>query len=79
MNWLITLTGRDFAPALGDNDNYVTDAEKIVLANTSGVNTGDQQTADIIEPTKAVSMGQLVNYINVLHRELVGAGIIKNS
>ena len=31
-----------FAPALGDDDNYVTDAEKIVIGNTFGVNTGDQ-------------------------------------
>lgn len=32
----------DFAAALGANDNYVTDAEKIVIGNTSGTNTGDQ-------------------------------------
>jgi hypothetical protein len=31
-----------FAPALGGDDNYVTDAEKTVLGNTSGTNTGDQ-------------------------------------
>jgi hypothetical protein len=30
------------APALGVDDNYVTDAEKIVIGNTSGTNTGDQ-------------------------------------
>ncbi|MDP9249493.1 MAG: tail fiber domain-containing protein [bacterium] len=30
------------APALGADDNYVTDAEKIVIGNTSGTNTGDQ-------------------------------------
>jgi len=30
------------APALGTDDNYVTDAEKIVIGNTSGTNTGDQ-------------------------------------
>lgn len=30
------------APALGVDDNYVTDAEKVVIGNTSGVNTGDQ-------------------------------------
>jgi hypothetical protein len=29
------------APALGADDNYVTDAEKIVIGNTSGTNTGD--------------------------------------
>lgn len=32
----------DFAAALGADDNYVTDAEKIVIGNTSGSNTGDQ-------------------------------------
>lgn len=32
----------DFAPALGVDDNYVTDAEKTVIGNTSGTNTGDQ-------------------------------------
>lgn len=30
------------APALGTDDNYVTDAEKVKLANLSGTNTGDQ-------------------------------------
>ena len=33
-----------FAPALGADDNYVTDAEKIVIGNTSGTNTGDNAT-----------------------------------
>jgi hypothetical protein len=31
-----------FAPALGVDDNYVTDAEKVKLSNLSGTNTGDQ-------------------------------------
>ena len=29
------------APALGADDNYVTDAQLVVISNTSGVNTGD--------------------------------------
>lgn len=29
------------APSLGSDDNYVTDAEKVVIGNTSGTNTGD--------------------------------------
>jgi hypothetical protein len=37
----------DFAPALGLDDNYVTDAEKAVLANTSGANTGDQTAENV--------------------------------
>lgn len=32
------------APALGPDDNYVTDAEKIIIGNTSGTNTGDNAT-----------------------------------
>lgn len=35
-----------FAEALGVDDNYVTDAEKIVIGNTSGTNTGDQVAGD---------------------------------
>ena len=31
-----------YAPVLGADDNYVTDAEKVVIGNTSGTNTGDQ-------------------------------------
>lgn len=37
--FLLNKTG---AALLGADDNYVTDAEKIVIGNTSGVNTGDQ-------------------------------------
>tara|TARA_R110000772_G_scaffold78559_2_gene168580 strand:- start:4974 stop:6959 length:1986 start_codon:yes stop_codon:yes gene_type:complete len=32
----------DFEPAKGADDNFVTDAEKVVVGNTSGTNTGDQ-------------------------------------
>jgi hypothetical protein len=32
----------DYASALGADDNYVTDAEKTVVGNTSGTNSGDQ-------------------------------------
>lgn len=31
-----------FAAALGSDDNYVTDAEKTIIGNTLGTNTGDQ-------------------------------------
>ncbi len=33
------------APALGSDDNYVTDAEKVVIGNTSNTNTGDESSA----------------------------------
>ena len=36
------VSGTDYEPAKGIDDNFVTDAEKIVLGNTSGTNTGDQ-------------------------------------
>jgi hypothetical protein len=35
------VSGTDYAAALGVDDNYVTDAEKTVIGNTSGTNTGD--------------------------------------
>lgn len=34
------------AASLGADDNYVTDAEKVVIGNTSGTNTGDEPAAD---------------------------------
>lgn len=34
-----------YADVLGADDNYVTDAEKIVVGNTSGTNTGDEVSA----------------------------------
>lgn len=34
------------ADSLGTDDNYVTDAEKVVIGNTSGTNTGDQTISD---------------------------------
>ena len=37
----------DYAPALGVDDNYVTDAEKVVIGNTSGANTGDEVEASV--------------------------------
>lgn len=41
------------AAALGADDNYVTDAEKVVIGNTSGTNTGDQTSIVGITGTKA--------------------------
>jgi collagen type VII alpha len=35
------VAGTDYAAALGADDNYVTDVEKVVIGNTSGTNTGD--------------------------------------
>ena len=42
-----TDSGTVFEPAKGADDNYVTDAEKVVIGNTSGTNTGDMSNADV--------------------------------
>ena len=48
-----TLSDIGAAPALGADDNYVTNAEKTVIGNTSGANTGDQTSLTGISDTKA--------------------------
>ena len=42
-----------YALALGADDNYVTDAEKVKLANLSGTNTGDNLIIGTTTPTPA--------------------------
>jgi len=42
---LTGLLDDNYAAVLGADDNYVTDAEKIVIGNTSGTNTGDNTVA----------------------------------
>jgi len=37
----------DYEPTKGLDDNYVTDAEAVVIGNTSGTNTGDEDTSSI--------------------------------
>jgi len=37
----------DKEPLKGEDDNYVTDAEKVVIGNTSGANTGDETVSTI--------------------------------
>jgi hypothetical protein len=44
------------APALGGDDNYVTDAEKTKLANTSGTNSGDQDLSSYLTAPKVLSL-----------------------
>ena len=48
-----------FAAALGADDNYVTDAEKTVIGNTSGTNTGDQTSASALTITASGFDGNL--------------------
>jgi hypothetical protein len=60
-----------FAPALGVDDNYVTDAEKIVIGNTSNVNTGDQ---DLSGKQNVLISGTNIKTIN--STSLLGTGDI---
>ena len=48
-----------FAAALGADDNYVTNAEKTVIGNTSGANTGDQAITP--EGTAVLSTGPVAD------------------
>jgi hypothetical protein len=43
----------DYAAALGADSNYVTDDEKVILSNTSGTNTGDQDLSSYqVQPSE---------------------------
>ena len=60
----------DYAAALGANDNYVTDAEKVVVGNTSGTNSGDQTLPTDFDPAGTdnstdVTLGGTPNYITI--------------
>lgn len=44
-----------FAPVLGSDDNYVTDAEKVKLGNLSGTNTGDQDLSGFLSKTNTTA------------------------
>jgi len=46
----------DYAAALGTDDNYVTDAEKTVIGNTSGTNTGDQDLSGLAVKTNVLEL-----------------------
>ena len=74
----------DYAAALGADDNYVTDAEKTVIGNTSGTNSGDQDLsgkADLASPTftgtvagitaTMVGLGNVDNTSNATERDAV--------
>lgn len=49
----------DYAPALGADDNYVTDAEKAVIGNTSGTNTGDQDLSGLTTKATLTTKGDI--------------------
>lgn len=46
-----TKNSASFAAALGADDNYVTDAEKVVIGNTSGTNSGNQTITNSSDAT----------------------------
>lgn len=53
-----------YAPVLGSDDNYVTDAEKVVIGNTSGTNSGNQTsivgiTGTVAQFNTAITDGDL--------------------
>lgn len=66
----------DFAPALGADDNYVTDAEKVVIGNTSGTNTGDQDLSGYVEsdPTGVTGADQITNMMSLTQAEYDAIG-----
>ena len=59
----------DYAAALGADDNYVTDAEKVVVGNTSGTNTGDVANT-------AITTNPLSQFASTTSAQL--AGVISN-
>lgn len=38
-----------YQPAIGEDDNYVTDAEKVIIGDTSGTNSGDQDISGLAD------------------------------
>jgi hypothetical protein len=68
-----------YAPVLGADDNYVTDAEKVVIGNTSGTNTGDNATNSQYSGLAASKQDTLVSGTNIKtinSTSLLGSGDI---
>jgi hypothetical protein len=57
------LNGKE--PLKGSDDNYVTDAEKTVIGNTSGTNTGDNATNSQYSGLAASKQDTLVSATNI--------------
>jgi hypothetical protein len=64
-------------PIKSANDNYVTDAEKIVIQNTSGTNTGDQDLSGLVTKTTTVN-GKALSSNIILSATDVGAPTISS-
>lgn len=78
-----------YEPIKGADDNYVTDAEKTVIGNTSGTNTGDQTSIVGITGTKSefdtavtdgniLFDGDITQYTDEMAQDAVG-GIMTDS
>ena len=71
----------DLAPALGADDNYVTNAEKTVIGNTSGANSGDSATPAETPTTLGATIGgadnATPNDTDFVATSLTAAGILK--
>ena len=52
----------DYAAALGADDNYVTDAEKTVIGNTSGTNTGDQDLSGLAVKANVLELDNTTSF-----------------
>lgn len=69
----------DFAPALGGDDNYVTDDEKTKLSNLSGTNTGDQDLSSYATKTGAETLTNKTLTSPVINGEITGTSAPYNS
>lgn len=65
-----------FEPAKGTDDNYVTDAEKVVIGNTSGTNSGNE-TATTIGALIGGAADATPNDTDFVATSLTAAGILK--
>lgn len=56
-----------YAPVLGEDDNYVTDAEKTKLANLSGTNSGDQDLSGYVLSTSLATVATTGSYTDLIN------------
>jgi len=69
----------DFAPALGTDDNYVTDAEKTILGNTSGTNTGDQDLSGYALTSSLAEVATSGDYADLDNLPTLGSAAAANT
>ena len=72
-----------YAPVLGADDNYVTDAEKTVIGNTSNTNSGNETTATVnalnITEVGALDDGTIASGFGTINSGEITATSIKHS